>query len=42
MVSYWDYLEGKDEHAIHQAVVYNDDDCSAMWHVDRELTTRLG
>ena len=42
MVSYWDYLEGKDEHAIHQAILYNEDDCSAMWHVDRELTTRLG
>lgn len=41
MVSYWDYLDNRDLFAIHRAIVYNEDDCRAMWHVDQELTRRL-
>ncbi len=41
MVCYWDYLDGRDEAAINRAIAYNEDDCRAMWHVDRELTRRL-
>jgi hypothetical protein len=42
MVCYWDYLENKDLFAIDPALIYNEDDCVAMWHVDHELTRRLG
>ncbi|MFQ5656794.1 MAG: TM0106 family RecB-like putative nuclease [Candidatus Methylomirabilales bacterium] len=42
MVCYWDYLEGKGDHVIYKAILYNEDDCRAMWHVDRELTKQLG
>ena len=41
MVCYWDYLENKDLFAIDRALVYNEDDCTAMWHVDQELARRL-
>ena len=41
MVCYWDYLENKDLFAIDRALIYNEDDCRAMWHVDQELTRRL-
>jgi hypothetical protein len=41
MSSYWDYLDNKDLFAIHKAIIYNEDDCMAMWHVDQELATRL-
>jgi uncharacterized protein len=41
MVCYWDYLENKDFFAIDRALVYNEDDCMAMWHVDQELGRRL-
>jgi uncharacterized protein len=41
MVCYWDYLENRDLFAIDRAVIYNEDDCRAMWHVDRELAQRL-
>lgn len=41
MVCYWDYLENRDLFAIDRAVIYNEDDCRAMWHVDLELTRRL-
>jgi predicted RecB family nuclease len=41
MVCYWDYLENRDLFAIDRAVIYNEDDCMAMWHVDQELTRRL-
>ncbi|MBI4715485.1 MAG: TM0106 family RecB-like putative nuclease [Nitrospirae bacterium] len=41
MVAYWDYLAGKDEAGIRKVVLYNEDDCLAMDHVDRELTRRL-
>ena len=41
MVCYWDHLENKDLFAIHPALIYNEDDCMAMWHVDRELHARL-
>jgi uncharacterized protein len=42
MVCYWDYLENKDLFAIDPALIYNEDDCVAMWRVDHELTRRLG
>jgi uncharacterized protein len=41
MACYWDYLENKDLFAIHPALIYNEDDCMAMWHVDQELARRL-
>jgi predicted RecB family nuclease len=41
MVCYWDYLENRDLFAIDKAIVYNEDDCLAMWHVDQELAKRL-
>ncbi len=42
MVLYWDYLEGKGGSDIEKVVLYNEDDCVAMWHVDQELMKRLG
>ena len=42
MVCYWEYLDGGNAPALAQALGYNEDDCRAMWHVDRELTTRVG
>jgi predicted RecB family nuclease len=41
MVCYWDYLENKDLFAIDRALIYNEDDCMAMWHVDQELAMKL-
>ncbi|MGH7817469.1 MAG: TM0106 family RecB-like putative nuclease [Candidatus Binatia bacterium] len=41
MVCYWDYLENKDLFAIDRALVYNEDDCMAMWHVEQELAKWL-
>jgi uncharacterized protein len=41
MVSYWDYLSG-DESEIQKTILYNEDDCVAMWHVDREITRLFG
>ncbi|MFQ5960355.1 MAG: TM0106 family RecB-like putative nuclease [Candidatus Methylomirabilales bacterium] len=41
MVCYWDYLEGENEVLIGKSLVYNEDDCRAMWHVDHELATRF-
>jgi predicted RecB family nuclease len=41
MVCCWDYLENRDLFAIDPALIYNEDDCRAMWHVDQELQTRL-
>jgi uncharacterized protein len=41
MVCYWDYLENRDLFAIDRALIYNEDDCRAMWHVDQNLTARL-
>jgi predicted RecB family nuclease len=41
MVCYWDYLENRDLFAIDRALIYNEDDCLAMWHVDQELPRRL-
>ena len=41
MVCYWDYLENRDLFAIDRALIYNQDDCMAMWHVDQELARRL-
>lgn len=41
MVCYWDFLGSGDESALDQAIRYNEDDCRAMQHVDRELTKRL-
>ncbi|HWH78729.1 MAG TPA: TM0106 family RecB-like putative nuclease, partial [Candidatus Binatus sp.] len=41
MVCYWDYLENLDLFAIDRALIYNEDDCMAMWHVDQELERRL-
>lgn len=38
MVCYWEYLDSGNDSAIRRALVYNEDDCRAMWHVDRELT----
>jgi uncharacterized protein len=42
MVCYWDYLDSKEKGEINKAVLYNEDDCVAMWHIDQELTKRLG
>ena len=41
MVCYWYYLENRDLFAIDRAVIYNEDDCRAMWHIDQELARRL-
>jgi uncharacterized protein len=41
MVCYWDYLENRDLFAIDRALIYNEDDCKAMWHVDQELMRRV-
>lgn len=41
MVCYWDYLENRDFFAIDRAIIYNEDDCRAMWHVDRRLQSDL-
>lgn len=41
MVCYWEYLTGGNESTVEKALVYNEDDCRAMWHVDRELTKHL-
>ena len=41
MVCYWDYLDNTDLFAIDPALIYNEDDCRAMWHVDWEITKRL-
>ncbi|MSP37343.1 MAG: TM0106 family RecB-like putative nuclease [Deltaproteobacteria bacterium] len=41
MVCYWDYLDNADLFAIDRALIYNEDDCKAMWHVDEELSRRL-
>ena len=40
MVCYWDYLENTDLFAIDRALIYNEDDCLAMWHVDQALNRR--
>lgn len=40
MVCYWDYLENRDLFAIDRALIYNEDDCMAMWHVDQALSNR--
>jgi uncharacterized protein len=37
MVCYWDYLDNTDLFAIDRALIYNEDDCLAMWHVDQAL-----
>ncbi len=42
MVCYWDFLDGVDPSAIKKAILYNEDDCLAMWHVDIALQKRLG
>jgi uncharacterized protein YprB with RNaseH-like and TPR domain len=41
MVCYWDYLDSKEKGEINKAVLYNEDDCVAMWHIHQELTKRL-
>jgi uncharacterized protein len=41
MACYWDYLENRDLFAIDRALIYNEDDCMAMWHVDQTLQARL-
>ena len=41
MVCYWDYLDKRDLFAIDKALIYNEDICRAMWHVDQNLTARL-
>ena len=41
MVCYWDYLENRDLFAIDRAVIYNEDDCRAMWHVDQALAVQF-
>ena len=40
-VSLWDYLEGNDSE-IRKVLQYNQDDCLAMWHVDREVSRCFG
>jgi len=41
MVAYWDFLAGRGESGVNKAILYNEDDCIAMWHVDREITKRI-
>jgi uncharacterized protein len=41
MICYWDYLDGADDVRIEKALLYCEDDCRAMWHVDHELTRRF-
>ena len=41
MVAYWDYLAGRGENGVNKAILYNEDDCVAMWHVDQEITKRF-
>ena len=41
MVCYWDYLDNADLFAIDRALIYNEDDCLAMWHVDQALSGRV-
>ncbi len=41
MVCYWNYLDNTDLFAIDPALIYNEDDCRAMWHVDWEIARRL-
>ena len=38
LVCYWDSLETGDRSLAEKAVLYNEDDCLAMWHVDQRLT----
>ena len=38
LVCYWDSIETGDRSLAEKAVVYNEDDCLAMWHVDQKLT----
>lgn len=40
MVCYWDYLDGTEGAIMDNVFLYNEDDCRAMWQVDRDLTTR--
>ena len=40
MVCYWDYFDNRDLFAIDRALIYNEDDCRAMWHVDQALNSR--
>ncbi len=42
MVCYWDYLDAVEKSTINKAILYNEDDCVSMWHIDQELTKRLG
>ncbi len=41
MVCYWNYLDSREKSEMDKAILYNEDDCLAMWHVDQELTKRL-
>ena len=41
MVCYWDYLDGAGGAIMDKVFHYNEDDCRAMWHVDRDLTERF-
>lgn len=38
LVCYWDSIETGDRTLADKAVLYNEDDCLAMWHVDQKLT----
>jgi predicted RecB family nuclease len=42
MVCYWDYLDRGDAAAVAHAIAYNEDDCRALWHVDRALGRQFG
>ncbi|MEE9568939.1 MAG: TM0106 family RecB-like putative nuclease, partial [Candidatus Binatia bacterium] len=42
MVCYWDYLDDGEKSTINKAILYNEDDCVSMWHIDQELTRQLG
>jgi len=41
LACYWDDLDNKNLFAIHNAIIYNKDNCMAMRHVDQELAKRL-
>lgn len=37
MTLYWDYLKTGDKSALQKAIDYNEDDCKAMYEVDKKL-----
>ncbi|MBI5778368.1 MAG: TM0106 family RecB-like putative nuclease [Planctomycetes bacterium] len=42
MVLYWEYLKDGDKNKINKVLKYNEDDCLAMVHIDRNLCHEFG